>query len=66
MVLLDPRQGYIIRGTAADEQGATSEQDSHPKVLHLKLSASVLEAIIASQGGQNAIRLTSPSGSDPV
>jgi hypothetical protein len=66
MVLLDPRQGYTIRGLADDDQETSAEQDIHPKVLHLKLSASILEAIVISQDGPNAARLTSPSGSDPV
>jgi hypothetical protein len=66
MVLLDPAQAYTLQGSAAHDELVEKEDKDQPKILHLRLSASVLEAIIASQDGPNSVRLTLPNGRDPV
>jgi hypothetical protein len=67
MSLLDTKRAYTLLG---QEEGVaeTKEQskDTPPKVIHLKLSTSVLEELLASQRNGSSTQLKLPQGSDPV
>lgn len=70
MTLLDSEQAYVLVGGIENESKDKAEQDNGngdpPKVLHLKLSVSVLDAILRGQSGDTSVRITSLENADAV
>jgi len=69
MSLLDPRRSYVLTGESGNSVGAKSQEltdEKPPEILHLKLSTSVLEEIIASQKNGASIQLRSLESGVPV
>jgi hypothetical protein len=71
MALLDPRRGYILNSGNeghgdGEGQGATATSEKPPRVLHIKLSPSVLEEIVSCQKANGNVELKSLGGSEPV
>ena len=65
-MLLDPKASYVLMGEggrAAEEGNDLAGKDSPPPILHLKLSANVLEELM---NGEEGAELSFKQGSDSV